>query len=266
MSAMRIVEYPDGRAAAVCDEELTAGIDLGRADRVMHRPLESRIRQMVSSSLGLVGSRDRIGSVPGPLVVGNWQPKPAAGYLCVLLVATTPAHLAELIVSAMQKRSRPILLFTLTRAMWSVRSETIADPRRVAMIPLDDVLECKDGEWIPTAMWDEYLGAFVQNSGIKLPAGFSTLEKKVRVAKASGTAGKIKDQLRQWYRDARKHLLESGELLPRPTLAMLGRPCGISDATVSRWLRGDVTSPDQVLVLLWSKVGDEEYVRKPLRI
>lgn len=260
MPAMRIVDYRDGRAAAVSDEDLTPAIDLTRADRVLHRPDESKIRQMVASALSLEVSHDRLTSLPGMLRIGNWQPKRSARIPCLLLVALTPPHLAELVVSALPPQDGHAILFTMTRAMWSARSASLADLRRVAMVPLDDVLEWRGGSWAATAAWDEYLGAFV--TSIKLPPGFSTLKKKPRVAKASGTAGKIKSELRGWYPGARQHLAETGELLPRPSLAFLADACGVSVSAVSRWLRGKSKNPDREVVSLWNGMRDESSIRR----
>lgn len=262
LPAMRIVDYGDRRVAAVCDDELTPAIDLTRADRVLHRPDESKIRQMVASALSLEVSRDRIAPLPGLLHIGNWQPKPSARFPCLLLAALTPPHLAELVVSALPSQDGHAILFTMTQAMWSARSASVADPRRVAMVPLDDVLEWRGGSWAATAAWDEYLGAFVQNTGIKLPGGFSTLKKKSRVARASGTAGKIKSELRGWYPGAKRHLAEAGELLPRPSLAFLADACGVSVSAVSRWLRGKCKNPDREVVSLWNGMRDESCIRR----
>lgn len=259
---MRIVDYGDGRAAAVCDEELTPAIDLTRADRVLYRPAESSIRQMISSGLGLTVSHDRLTTLPGMLRIGDWQPRRSVRFPCWLLVALSPAHLAELVLTAMPHRDGHAILFTLTRAMWSARSESVADPHRVAIVPLDDVLEWREGRWTATAAWEEYLGAFVQDAGIRMPDGFSTLKKKSRVAKASGTAGKIKSELRGWYAGARQHLAETGELLPRPSLAFLADACGVSVSSVSRWLRGKCKNADREVVSLWNGMRDESCIRR----
>lgn len=258
---MRIVDLGADGAVAVCDEELSPPIDLTPADRVMHRPNERLLRTRICNALGVMPSHDTVTELPGVLRIGRWQPKPAARFLVVLIVAATPIHFVELVVRVMSNAATPTIVLTLTRAMWSQRSEAIVDSRKIAVVPLDDVLELGNERWTATSGWDDYLGAFVHNAGIRPAPGFSTIQKKTRVARASGTAGKIKAELRQWYRDARKRLIETSTLVPPPTLDMLASACGVSMATVSRWLRGVGGSKDQELVVLWKNVEDRDSVR-----
>lgn len=258
----RVVDHGDGTFVAVCDEELSPSLDLKVEDLVLHRPVERRLRSDLCRSLLLESSHDEVHRLPGLLRIGHWRPKSSARFPCMLAVASTAAQLAELVVSATSQQNEHAILFTLTQAMWSSRSATVADPRRVAIVPLDDVLEWREGRWTATTAWDEYLGAFVQNAGIRMPDGFSTRKKKSRVAKASGTAGKIKSELRGWYPGARQHLAETGELLPRPSLAFLADACGVSVSAVSRWLRGKCKNADREVVSLWNGMRDESCIRR----
>lgn len=257
----RIVDYGDGRAAAICDQELSPPLALTSGDRVMFRADERRLRKLLADTLDLVISRDDIRRLPGVMRIGDWSPKPAAQFPVTLAVAATPAHLAELVVQETATAVHPMIVFTPTRAMWSARSEAVALPDKVALVPLAEVLDWSDGSWMPSSGWDDYLGAFVQRAGIKLPPGFSTIRKKMRVSKASATGGKIKAEVKQWYGPARKHLLDSGTLLPAPELKDIAKACGVDQSTVSRWLNGKYREKDKELMLLWRNIDDSDFVR-----
>lgn len=259
--AMRIVDHGDGCAVAVCDDELSPPVELTRTDRVMHRPSERRLRKLICDALDLTVSHDELCRLPGVIRIGDWQPKPAARFPVILIVALTPAHFVELLIRTRSTSVYPAIVLTLTRAMWSRRADAALEREKITLVPLDDVLEPHDDTWKATGTWDDYLGAFVQRAGIKLPPGFSTIRKKTRVSKASATAGKIKAELKEWYRPARKHLIESGTLLPVPELKDIAKACGIDQSTVSRWLNGKYREKDKELMLLWQNIDKPESVR-----
>ena len=257
----RVVDYGDGRAAAICDQQLSPPLPLSLDDRVLFRADERKLRKILAGCFDLAISRDDIPCLPGVMRVGDWKPKPAAQYPVSLAVPSSPAHLAELIVGATAVSLHPMIMLTPTRAMWSERSERVAEPEKVTLIPLEEVMEIEDGMLAASAGWDEALGVFMQNAGITLADGFSTTRKKVRASKTSATAGKIKAELKAWYGPARKHLLDSGTLLPAPELKDIAKACGIDQSTVSRWLNGKYQGKDKELMLLWQNIHDPESVR-----
>ena len=257
----RIVDYGDGRAAAICDQELSPPLPLDLDDRVLFRADERKLRQVLAACFELVISRDDLPSLPGVMRIGDWKPKPAARFPVLLAVPATPAHLSELIVGATTANSLPMILFTPTRAMWSERSDGVVDPKKVTTIPLEEVMEIDDGVLAASAGWDDALGVFMQNAGITLPASFSTTRKRVRVASAGGTAAKLKTELKQWYRPARTHLLEAGDLLPAPELKLIAEACGVHASTAGRWLNGDYRERDKELQLLWQNIDNPDFVR-----
>lgn len=257
----RVVDYGDGRAAAICDQELSPPLPLELDDRVLFRADERKLRKTLASCFDLVVSRDDIPCLPGIMRIGDWKPKPAARFPVSLAVPSTPAHLAELVVSAMAAASHPTILLTPTRSMWSERSNGVVDPQKVTLIPLEEVMEIDDGVLAASVGWGDALGVFMQNAGITLPACFSTTRKKVRVASTGGTAAKLKTAVKQWYRSARPRLLESGDLLPAPELKLIATECGVHASTAGRWLNGDYRERDKELMLLWQNIGNPEFVR-----
>jgi len=260
----RVVDYGDGRAAAICDQELSPPESLTPADRAMLRVDERRLRKLLAECFELRISRDDVPVLPGVMRIGDWAPKPAARFPVLLAVASTPGHLAELVVRVLDGYSKPEIVLTPTRAMWSERSDALADPKRITMVALEEVMNLSDGQLRTSSDWDQVLGVFMQNAGLTLPDSFSNTRKKMRVAKTGATAAKLKTELKDWYRPARAHLLESGELLPAPELQQLAEACGVHASTAGRWLNGDYRERDMELRLLWQNITDPEFV-KPYR-
>jgi len=257
----RVVDYGDGRAAAICDQELSPPESLTPADRAMLRVDERRLRKLLAECFELRISRDDVPVLPGVMRIGDWVPKPAARFPVLLAVASTPGHLAELVVRVLDGYSKPEIVLTPTRAMWSERSDALAEPKRITMVALEEVMDLSDGQLRASSGWDQALGVFMQNAGLTLPDSFSNTRKKSRVAKTGGTAAKLKTELKEWYRPAKAHLLESGELLPAPELKDIAKACGIDQSTVSRWLNGKYRENDKELMFLWQNIRDPEAVR-----
>jgi len=129
------------------------------------------------------------------------------------------------------------------------------------MVALEEVMDLSDGQLRASSGWDQALGVCMQNAGLTLPDSLSNTRKKSRVAKTGGTAAKLKTELKEWYRPAKAHLLESGELLPAPELKDIAKACGIDQSTVSRWLNGKYRENDKELMFLWQNIRDPEAVR-----
>lgn len=150
---MRVVDYRDGRFAAVCDEEMSPRLELTREQVVMRRADEARLRSMLCRALSLIATRDPVTTIPGLLRVGTWQSMPSDQRPVLLAVASHAAHLVELILQAMTSTRGTLVLLTPTRARWSSRSEEVADPDRVLLIALDEVLEWRNGQWSSGSAW-----------------------------------------------------------------------------------------------------------------
>lgn len=259
---LRIVRHGDGLIVGVCDEGMSERVVLTPADIVLHTIDLAALRRLLCGALGLGVSREAIGRLPGLLRIGQWRPKPAASFPVSLAVGATAEHLVELVVGAAATNEGPALLLTPTRVKWTDRAEEVASSARIALVPLDDVITITDGGWAAGDAWDQHKGAFVARAGISMAPGFSTLRKKTRIAKASGTTGKIKVEVRKWYRSARARLIDAGELLPPPPLKVIAGACGVSESTVSRCVSGKGGNPDRELTVLWSGVTDHDAVRK----
>jgi hypothetical protein len=155
--AMRIVEHEDGRAVAVCDEEVSDPIELTHADRVLRRPCEHQLRRRLCAALDLHVSNEPLTRLPGLLAIGEWRRNPPASLCAWLAVATSSAHLGQLVTEMATRAVRPTVLLTPTRSMWSAQTDASAAQGRLALVPLDDVLEAQGGSWTRSAAWDAYV-------------------------------------------------------------------------------------------------------------
>lgn len=154
---MRVVDYRDGRFAAVCDEEMSPRLELSREQVVMRRVDEAMLRFTLCRSLSLITTRDPVSPLPGLLRVGTWQSAPTDQRPVFVAVATHATHLTELMIRATTSTRGQLVLLTPTRIRWSSQSEAVADPDRVSLIALDEVLEWHDGQWAPGAAWKAHV-------------------------------------------------------------------------------------------------------------
>jgi hypothetical protein len=115
-------------------------------------------------------SNEAVARLPEPLSVGDWRPKPPLSLGVWLAVGSTPNHLAQLVMEAAGKLTKPAILLTLTRSKWSERSTTLAAQNRLVLVPLDDVLDVQGNTWTKSAAWDAYVAAFPLQSAAAGPA------------------------------------------------------------------------------------------------
>lgn len=155
-SLMRVVEHAPDRAVAICDEDTHDEIPLSRSDRVMHRVHEGRLCSRLCQSLGLHASNEQPSRLPGTLVIGTWTPRPTTSITVSLVVASSPDHLAELVIGAGAAASCPALLVTPTRTLWTSRSDAVIPRTNVSLASLDGLLELKAGEWARSPAFDEF--------------------------------------------------------------------------------------------------------------
>lgn len=155
--SLRIVDHDDGRAVALCDEELTAPVELTRAERVLHHTDGRKLRTRLCQALGLHPSTEIVTPLPGLLRIGEWRPKPAHSIAASLAIASTHEHLAELIIDAGSTATKPTLLLTPTRAMWSARGDAVIARDKIVLVPLDDVIDERNGAWTRLPAWDAYV-------------------------------------------------------------------------------------------------------------
>lgn len=153
--AMRIIEHEDGRAVAVCDEESDEPMELAHSDRVLRRACESQLRARLCGVLGLSPSREPVTRLPGTLPVGDWRPRPATNVSVKLAVAATVDQFPTLLMDV-AKGQGPSLVLTPTRAAWSSRCDALLTRGRIALVPLDEVLDERQGTWYRLPAWDAY--------------------------------------------------------------------------------------------------------------
>ncbi len=157
--AMRIVEHDDGRAVAVCDEDIDEAIELSHSDRVLRRPCERELRKCLCSAMGLHASNEPIARLPEPLAIGEWRPKPPLAMHAWLAVGTSSDQLGRLIINVAAKVTKPAILMTLTRSQWCEQSTTLAARGGLALVPLEDVLDVQGTSWTRSTAWDAYTAA-----------------------------------------------------------------------------------------------------------
>ncbi|MCC6285070.1 MAG: hypothetical protein IT439_07165 [Phycisphaerales bacterium] len=154
--AMRIVEHADGRAVAVCDEDIDGPIELSHADRMLRRPCEKRLRTHLCRVLGLHETREPVASLPGVVLIGDWRPEPAVSVQASIAVASSCDDLGRLILDVRLKAHRPVILATFTRQHWSSRHESALADGRVVLVPLEDVLDERDSAWHRLPSWEPF--------------------------------------------------------------------------------------------------------------
>lgn len=184
--AMRIVEHDHGRAVAVCDEEVSDAIELTHADRILRRPCELQLRKRLCGVLGLHTSNEPAARLPGVLSIGEWRPRPPLSLRACLAVATTADHLAQIIVEMAPPVTKPLVLLTLTRSSWSVRSDALIAATKMALVPLDDVLDQIGAEWRLLPAWDHYVSPLVGGLPLAAPGSFENsadIHEQVRLLK-----------------------------------------------------------------------------------
>jgi len=219
---MRIVEHGDGRAVAVCDEEMDNPVELSRTDRLLWRPCEVNLRSHLCSVLGLHKTREPTMPLPGVLLIGDWRPEPAVSIQASIAVANSIDDLGRLILDVRHKAHRPAILVTLTRQYWSPRHESALADGRVVLVPLEDVIDERDGAWHRLPSWDTFAGQAIPRAG----SGASSLD-----------LAALKTQLQRlkpMEREAIVALAEKGMVSPTsgrlPGQALLAKWAGNYDA------------------------------------
>lgn len=258
---MRVVHHSCGAIIAICDEGRSERLTLSKDDAALHAIDLATLRRLVCDTLGLRTARDPLESLPGALRLGNWEPRPSVRVPVVFIVAREKDAFGVSLHEATHAARKPVIVLTPTRDLWHDGALAIADERKAMLVPACELIEARGEDWVALEAWNASLGQFVQSAGIRIAGGFSDLKKKVRVAKAGGTAAKLKAELRQRFRSAKKYLHDTGGLLPTPEVQAIAAACGVHPSTAGRWLNGDYKGRDKELALLWKHIGDREYIR-----
>lgn len=259
---MRLVYHSDGAINAICDEGRSERQTLTKADTALYAADLAALRSRISGALNLRTARDAVGSLPGVLTVGRWEPQPSVRISVVVLVTREVNAFRMALHEVTLAARKPIIVLTPTRDLWHEGALAIVGERKAMLAPACEVIEARGEEWVASEGWDLSLGQFVQSAGIRITGGFSALKTRTRIAKAGGTAAKLKDELKQRFRSARKHLLDTGGLLPSPEVQEIAAACGLHPSTAGRWLNGEYKSKDKELSLLWQNIADPEFIRR----
>jgi hypothetical protein len=62
------------------------------------------------------------------------------------------------------------IVFTANRFEWDGKIEERARKYKILLVPFDEVVQMKDGKFLPTPQWDEYMIAFYQMVEMDLPS------------------------------------------------------------------------------------------------
>jgi hypothetical protein len=222
---------------------------------------EKRLRKNLCDTLGLIVARDDLRRLPGLLRIGEWRFSPSTGCPVWLACAPTGMALAEHFRQAAVISSCPSIVLLLTRSAWGIEAERYAPKNRFLVATLDEAISLNENGWVEAADWDERLGGFTEAAGISVSGGFRAKKKNEKLAQAGATAAKLKAELRQRFRSAKKKLLDTGVLLPAPEVQEIAWACGVHPSTAGRWLKGEYKERDKELALLWKHIGDREYIR-----
>lgn len=258
---MRVVQHGDGSIVAICDEKRSERLALTKDDAAVYAVDLAALRGRACEALQVRTARDRLEPLPGVLRVGTWEPKPSVRVPVVLLVARDKHAFGIALHEVMLAGPKPMIVLTPTRDLWHDGVLALAEEQKVMLAPACELITARGGGWAASEAWDLSLGQFVQSAEIKIAGGFSDLKKKVRVAKAGGTAAKLKAELRERFRSAKEHLHNGGGLLPAPELQEIALACGVHPSTAGRWLNGDYKERDKELALLWEHIDDRDYIR-----
>lgn len=168
--AMRIVEHGDGRAVAVCDEDMDAPVELSHAERVLRRPCEKRLRSHLCRVLGLHETRESAAALPGVLPIGDWRPEAPVSIPVTVVVSCSCDDLARHLLEMRQKSHRPVILLTFTRQHWSPNQDPMLVDGRVVLVPLEDVLDERDAAWHCLPSWDTFARQATPRTGSASPS------------------------------------------------------------------------------------------------
>jgi len=155
--AMRIVDHGNGRAVAVCDDELSPPVELTHSDRVLYRPDGKQLRKKLGETFDLSSSRVIEATFPGLMHIGQWRTNPAVPIDVWLLVVGRQDQLVRQIIGGMPSIESPAMLLTPTRAYWPSSSVESLLKDGVHLVPIDDVLIEENGSWERLPAWDEFV-------------------------------------------------------------------------------------------------------------
>ena len=257
---LRVVELAPDRFVVVCDGGYTDDMQLTRSDVVLYRLDERLLRKAVCAALDLRTSNAPVGTLPGALQLGSHDIGLSLG-VPVWLLGQQREHGILANLEEFRGPDCPVIV-----VLWSDRMLTSAalafDTPPLMMTTLDQVLVITAKGFEATEVWHARLAAFRKAAKLAPQTSRHKKTSMARNGKTYGTAGKLKEALRGWYRAAQDHLEDKGELLEPPTLESLESECGISDSTVYRWLEGCYKERDRELKALWQSATDRDQVRR----
>ncbi len=263
-SPLRIVGHTGGRIVGVCDEGCCERVKLAPVDIVVHAVDAAALRRLICGALGIKTAREPVGSLPGAIPLGHWEPRPGLRVRVALAaVADEVAHLLAL-QEVLVGSKRPPIILTPGRSLWSAVVQSIADAWRATLVPCTEIIGANGSGWHATDAWPVFQRGHLERAGLATPAQARAAKPKRKRESRATTLDGLKRELREHLRAAKAHyhgMAERGraDLLPRPTQQDLARRLGVSEPTVSRCLNDEL---DQELKMLWAGAADIDYVRR----
>ena len=261
---LRVVRHRDGRLVGVCDQGRTERVDLSLDDVVLHAVSPGELRRRLCVALSIKTAHEPVGTLPGSMRLGHWEPRPALQIPVVLIASPDEATLLTALHAALAGAKKPPFVLTPCRSHWSEPVKAAADAARATLASLGEVVAADGAAWQAADAWQAFQFGHLERAGLATPAQIRAAKpKKKRESRAAAIDG-LKRELREHLRSAKAHFhatAERGEpkLLPRPEQQDLAKRLGVSKATVTRCLNKE---PDAELKLLWSGAENIDYVRK----
>ncbi len=237
---MRVVRYPDGALAAVCDAGVSPRVDLDVDDVTLHHPSWRKVRVAIAHALTIRTATTPITLLPGILRLGAWEPQPSTAFPVVLTAHSKVADLSSLIREAILECDRPMLVATPTHDGWADGLRAWAEARKCTLVPMHEVLAVNDaGDIGASDLWPQYLASFAARAGVSFQSATQNKRKRRRRGELVAKIEKLRTEL-LLEAESRVHLVkhtyDANRLpeLPPLTKAALAERVGVKDYDVSR--------------------------------
>lgn len=264
---LRIVHHADGSIVGVHKSDWETRRGLAHGDIVLYRADLSKLRKVVSDALSCVQiSRTPIDTSGSRIQIGNWEPKKAAAFPVHLLLCRQRSDLRRDILGITADGRKPgAILLTPTRANWDDEIDALARGRNLLLVPLAEVLDAANGDFVETSAWEEYLQSFCQMVKLTLPGNYRNKKPAPMRGTRVSNIEKLEKELESHLLAARDHAqsrVDDGlepALLPRPSQTELGKGVGLNPSDVSRCLKDKRAT---VLKILWTTAESLEDVMR----
>jgi hypothetical protein len=271
MGLLRVVHHQDGTIVAVHEDDWQKRKNLTHADIVFYQLDLSLLRKVIVDTLGgMEISRTPIENMCRILQIGNWEPKKAASFPVYLLLCPLRTDLEREVFTLIANGAKGGILLTPTRVTWDERINILARNNKLLLVPVCEVLDVPNGNFVETPAWEEYLQSFCQMVKLSLPSNYRNNKPPPMRGSRLANIERLQSELSAHLLSAKDHAMSridrdlEPELLPRPNQTKLGLRVGLEPSDVSRCLHDPRAA---MLRILWNAADSlEEVLRyKPRR-